>query len=127
MKDLKCLAELLYLVSFYKRHNQTDVAIPILQNFIKQFGKEACRLKDKRVLALSLYNLAELLTDEGDRLIARELYNRAVDLWNEIDPDNRSSTLWYQGACQRLQEETDRLILWGGRIAKEDRRYLDIA
>lgn len=125
MADRKYLAQLLYLVAFYKRHDQTDVAIQLLQDFIKLDHSYVRNLDHKHVLAISLYNLAKLCSDEGDRLIATKLYSQAVDLWDEIEPDRPLDMLRYQGVMRRLKEETDRLVLWGAE--QEGKERLDIA
>lgn len=119
MSDLQCLAELLYLVVYYKRRGQPDLAIQLLQDFIKIDAERQYR--PTRILSIALYNLAELCREEGDRILVAKLYRQAVDLWNEIEPHDRLNILWYQDAIQRLQEESNGLILWGARLKRKER------
>jgi hypothetical protein len=119
--DPVCLSELFYLADYYKEHDQTDVAILLLQNFIKQANHGIHNADYKRVLALCLYNLAQLCTEEGDRLIARRLRNEAVTLWNETETRSGVNKFRYQITLQRLETVTERLVFLGSEEIRQER------
>lgn len=121
--DLTALAELLALVCFYRRHHQQDVAIQLLTDIV-HLDNSMERTERERLRAVVLYNLAELYSESPNcALIAQELYQEAASIWNDIQPGNPLSMLWFSDALQKLQEETDRLILLGHRQQEEEIRH----
>jgi hypothetical protein len=72
-------------------------------------------------LALVQYNLAELYYDQGNQIVAEDLYKRAAETWNQVDPRNPINMLWYSGALTQLQEESDRLIALAHRDEPEQK------
>jgi len=122
VRDLQNLADLLYLASIYSRRNHSDIAIKLLQDFLKRNGKSVCDGSQKKILAIALFNLAELCIKEGDRLIAKKLHMKAVDIWKEIDPGNPFDILRYHEAIRQLRDESHDLVLLGAHRVRKERR-----
>jgi len=59
--DLTALAELLHMVSIYRRRGFPDLAIKLLQEIVDL--EEQSAHPNQRILALARYNLAELYAD----------------------------------------------------------------
>jgi hypothetical protein len=106
-EHLEPLTELLYMAFVYRKRHYDSLAIKLLTQLIR-FEETSIR-PDRARLALGLYNLAEIISDQGNYDGSHSLFDRAAELWHDACMSAPLNVLWYIEALQGLQAETDRL------------------
>ena len=111
--------EILYMASIYRSHYMYDLAIKMLRELIELNEKSST--PDLTWVAIAQYNLAEVYSDEGNFILSRELYRRAVENWCKARPKSPESIMWYSSTLVGLQQHTEKLI-GEARSSREQRR-----
>jgi|SRR6516162_6487352 tetratricopeptide (TPR) repeat protein len=100
--------EILYMASIYRSHYIYDLAIKMLRELIEMNAKSSA--PDYTWVAIAQYNLAEVYSDQGNFILAKEMYKQAAESWCKVRPRSPDSMMWYSAALLGLQKHTDRLI-----------------
>jgi tetratricopeptide (TPR) repeat protein len=99
------LLEMSRMADVYRRLSQFDSAENLYHVIIDELEKSGNKY-DQR-LALALYSLAEVYSDQQKNGEALPLYRRAVEIWEVTHPVESLSILWYSEALNRMQQLID--------------------
>ena len=90
------------MASVYGKLRQFESAENLYRVIIDELEK-AGLVYDQR-LALALYSLGELCSDQQKFGEALPLYRRAVEIWERTHPVECLSVLWYSEALLKMQQ-----------------------
>jgi tetratricopeptide (TPR) repeat protein len=102
------LSELSHMASVYRKLGQFAAAENLYRVIIDELEKVGL-VHDER-LALALYSLAEVCSDQQRNGEALPLYKRAVEIWEHTHPIESLSVLWYSEALIKMQQLVDRQL-----------------
>src|SRR5437870_169743 len=100
--DPRAMAEILRMASIYRKRNYHDLAIRLLKGAIDT------SYADEESLAMLTFELAEAYSDEGNFFAARQLYRKAVNVWERVHPESSQHPLSYAEILVTLQELSSR-------------------
>jgi tetratricopeptide (TPR) repeat protein len=93
------------MASVYRKLGQFAAAENLYRVVIDELEKTGL-VHDER-LALALYSLAEVCSDQQRTGEALPLYKRAVEIWEKTHPIESLSVLWYSEALIKMQQLID--------------------
>lgn len=94
------LIELSRMAAVYHKLHKFDQAEVLYRTAISQLEKSG---DDNKQLALSLFGLAEVYSDQTRYGEAVPLYQRAVGIWERLYVTDSLSLLWYSEALAKMQ------------------------
>jgi tetratricopeptide (TPR) repeat protein len=101
------IRELKKIAALYSKRGRHPLAIQILQTALKlQLGH--CGENKSIYCAETAFEIAELMSDNGQYNEAQRFYEMAVDIWRHHHPNDSMSLMLYSDALTKLQERAER-------------------
>jgi TolA-binding protein len=94
------LVEINIRASVHKQAGKDAQAEQLYREVIKQGS-------NSEQVAVALYGLGELYSDQGRYNEATDFFKRAVGLWVKLHPADAESVLWFSDSLLKLQHTTE--------------------